>query len=52
MFELAGVTEDVAKEALRLAAHKLPVKCKFVRKEDLEDTGAAEQAGGGENGEG
>ncbi len=33
MFEIAGVTEDVAKEALRLAAMKLPVKCKFVKKE-------------------
>lgn len=32
MFEIAGVTEDVAKEAFRLAAHKLPVKCKFVKK--------------------
>ena len=33
MFEMAGVAEDVAKEALRLAANKLSVKCKFVRKE-------------------
>ena len=32
MFEIAGVSEDVAKEALRLASHKLPVKCKFLRK--------------------
>jgi len=30
MFELAGVPEDVAKEALRLAMHKLPIKCRFV----------------------
>ena len=30
MFELAGVEEDVAREALRLAAHKLPIKCTFV----------------------
>ena len=30
MFEIAGVTEDLAKEALRLAAHKLPVRTKFV----------------------
>ena len=36
MFEMAGVPEDIAREAMRLAAHKLPVKCKFVRKEDLE----------------
>ncbi len=33
MFEIAGVTEDIAKEAMRLASHKLPIKCKFVRKE-------------------
>ncbi|MBA2530329.1 MAG: 50S ribosomal protein L16 [Euzebyales bacterium] len=33
MFELAGVPEDVAREALRLAAHKLPVKCRFVTRE-------------------
>jgi rplP_bact: ribosomal protein L16 len=32
MFEMAGVAEDVAKEALRLAANKLSVKCKFVKK--------------------
>jgi large subunit ribosomal protein L16 len=37
MFELAGVEEDLAKEAMRLAAHKLPIKTKFVRRE-----GAAE----------
>ena len=34
MFELAGVSEDVAREAMRLAANKLPVKCKFVKKEE------------------
>ena len=33
MFEIDEVTEDVAREALRLAAHKLPIKCKFVKKE-------------------
>ena len=32
MFELEGVTEAQAKEALRLASHKLPVRCKFVVK--------------------
>ncbi len=36
MFEMDGVAEDVAREAMRLASHKLPLKCKFVRKEDLE----------------
>ena len=33
MFEMAGVSEEVAKEALRLASHKLPIKCKIVKKE-------------------
>ena len=32
MFEIAGVSEEVAREALRLAMHKLPIKCKFVKK--------------------
>jgi len=35
MFELSGVNEEVAKEAMRLAAHKLPVKCKFVKREEM-----------------
>ncbi|MBS3955956.1 MAG: 50S ribosomal protein L16 [Clostridiales bacterium] len=34
MFEIAGVPEEVAKEAMRLAAHKLPIKCKFVTRAD------------------
>ena len=34
MFEIAGVSEEVAREALRLAMHKLPVKCKFVIREN------------------
>ena len=36
MFEIDGVSEEVAREALRLASHKLPVKCKFVKKESGE----------------
>ena len=36
MFEISGVSEDVAKEALRLATHKLPCKCKVVSRADLE----------------
>ena len=36
MFEISGVAEEVAKEALRLASHKLPCKCKIVSKADLE----------------
>ena len=39
MFEIGGVSEELAREALRLAAHTLPVKCKFVRKEDNLETG-------------
>ena len=40
MFEIAGVAEDVAREAMRLAANKLPIKCKFVTK--AEQDGEAE----------
>src|SRR5918911_2098999 len=36
MFELAGVPEDLAKDAMRLAGHKLPIKTKFVRREGVE----------------
>lgn len=36
MFEIAGVSEEIAKEALRLAVHKLPVKCKVVSRAELE----------------
>ena len=36
MFELGGIPEATAKEALRLAANKLPIKCKFVTKEETE----------------
>ena len=36
MFEIAGVAEETAREALRLAMHKLPVKCKIVSRADLE----------------
>lgn len=35
LFEIAGVSEEIAREALRLAAHKLPIKTKFVKKEDI-----------------
>ncbi|HAM1372279.1 TPA: 50S ribosomal protein L16 [Listeria monocytogenes] len=35
MFEIAGVPEDVAREALRLVAHKLPVKTKIVKREEI-----------------
>ena len=35
MFEIADVTDEQAKEALRLASHKLPVKCKIIKKEEF-----------------
>ena len=39
MFEMAGVGEEQAREALRLASHKLPVKCKFMMKEQIAEGG-------------
>ncbi|MDR2654992.1 MAG: 50S ribosomal protein L16 [Oscillospiraceae bacterium] len=42
MFEIGGVSEELAKEAMRLAAHKLPIKCKFVRRESPAEQPAAE----------
>ena len=36
MFEMDGVSEEVAREAMRLASHKLPIKCKFIMKESEE----------------
>lgn len=47
MFELAGVPEDVAKEALRLASHKLPIRTKFMKREDAPEV----QEVGGESNE-
>ena len=42
MFELAGVSEELAREALRLAMHKLPIKCKFVIRQETEGGDASE----------
>lgn len=39
MFEIEGVSEEIAREAMRLAAHKLPIKCKFIAKETQETGG-------------
>ncbi|BAI81220.1 50S ribosomal protein L16 [Deferribacter desulfuricans SSM1] len=39
LYEISGVTEAQAREAFRLASHKLPVKCKFVKKSDFEKEG-------------
>jgi large subunit ribosomal protein L16 len=40
LFEMNGVPEDQAKEAMRLAMHKLPIKCKFVTKAQIEEISA------------
>ena len=42
MFEIAGVSEETAREALRLASHKLPVKCKIVAKQTAETENGGE----------
>ena len=42
LFEIAGVDESVAREALRLAMHKLPLKCKVMKKE-MEEGGASDE---------
>ena len=39
MFEMSGVSEERAREAMRLAMHKLPIKCKFVKREETEVKG-------------
>ena len=43
MFEIAGVSEEIAREALRLAMHKLPIKCKIASKADLEGGADSEE---------
>ena len=45
MFEISGVSEEIAREAMRLAANKLPIKCKFVTKAD-QDAAGSEETGG------
>jgi len=37
LFEIGGVSEELAREAMRLGMHKLPIKCKFIRKTDNEE---------------
>lgn len=39
LFEMGDVTEDIAREAMRLASHKLPIKCKFMTRQQLESEG-------------
>ncbi|MDR0381879.1 MAG: 50S ribosomal protein L16 [Oscillospiraceae bacterium] len=43
MFEIAGVSEEVAREAMRLASYKLPIKCKFVLRAETEIASGGEQ---------
>ena len=61
LFEVSGVREEVAKEAMRLASHKLPIQTQFITKENVADIAAslpggaaedAEEAGEGESGQG
>ena len=42
LFEIAGVSEEIAREALRLATHKLPCKCKIISKAELEEVVGSE----------
>ena len=43
LFEMKGVSEEVAREALRLAAHKLPITTKFIKREEVKSEGGEEQ---------
>ena len=43
MFEIAGVSEETAREALRLAMNKLPIKCKFIAKENVDKVGDSDE---------
>ena len=43
LFEVTGVSEEVAREALRLASHKLPLKTKFLKREDKKEVGGEAQ---------
>ncbi|MGQ9525634.1 MAG: large ribosomal subunit protein uL16, partial [Armatimonadota bacterium] len=50
LFEMAGVSEELAREAMRLAAHKLPIKTRFIKRQDavataVSDSGQESQAG-------
>ena len=43
LFEMKGVPEETAREALRLASHKLPIKTKFIKRENNQESGGEEQ---------
>ncbi len=44
LFEIAGVSEEVAREAMRLAVHKLPIRCKFVTRQETEEVGEGNES--------
>jgi len=44
MFEIAGVSEEVAREAMRLAMHKLPIRCKFITRQETEEVGESNES--------
>ena len=44
LFEIGDIDEETAREALRLAMHKLPIKCKFVKKQTAEEGGASNES--------
>ena len=49
LFEMGGMSEEIAREAIRLAGHKLPCKIKFIKREiDNKNTSSEEEEGGGE----
>ena len=43
LFEMKGVPEETAREALRLASHKMPIRCKFIKREHNQESGGEEQ---------
>ena len=43
LFEMKGVPEETAREALRLASHNMPIRCKFIKREDNQESGGEEQ---------
>lgn len=45
LFEISGTSEEDAREAVRLATHKLPIKCKFVKRSDFEEVGGESNEG-------
>ena len=45
LFEMGGVSEEIAREAMRLAAHKLPIKTKFITRDDVDEKGGEANEG-------